>query len=261
MALPAVVRRHNGRSTPNRAATGNVPVFLDPYHSKRDGYVSISADQASAFAKDIAGDFNPIHDVGAKRFCVPGDLLFALVLNRYGLSERMSVRFSGMVGADVPLVFPKVDEGVIDITDTGGKAYLHLEHGGRTSGDPTLVEQLTRHYVAFSGQNFPFILVPLLEKHQVMFNPRRPLVIYESMAFELQTLDIDNPDMELAGTSLDVNGKRGDAHFQFNITAGGEVVGTGSKKLIVSGLQPYDPDAMAEMVEQFNALKRAHEGR
>lgn len=234
-------------------------VFLDPYHAKQDGYILISAEQGNAFAKDIAGDFNPIHNPDAKRFCVPGDLLFALVLNRYGLSEKMSVRFSGMVGANVPLVFPEIDEGVIDITDTSGKAYLHLEHSGRTSQDPALIERLTRNYVAFSGQNFPFIMVPLLEKHQVMFNPKRPLVIYESMAFELERLDIANPGLELANTSLDVRGKRGDALFQFNIVVDGDVVGTGTKKLIVSGLQPYDPALMEGVVEEFNQLKQVHQ--
>lgn len=233
-------------------------MFLDPYYTQQDGYILISAEQGSAFATDIAGDFNPIHNANAKRFCVPGDLLFALVLNRYGLSEKMSVRFSGMVGANVPLVFPKVDEGVIDIKDTNGKDYLHLEHSGRTSQDPALIEAMTRNYVSFSGQNFPFIMVPLLEKHQVMFNPRRPLVIYESMAFELETLDITNPRLELADTSLDVKGKRGDALFRFNIVVDGEVVGTGTKKLIVSGLQPYDPDLMAGVVEQFRMLKAEH---
>ena len=230
-------------------------MFLDPFHRKEDGYVLISADQASNFAKDVAGDFNPIHNPDAKRFCVPGDLLFALVLERYGVSERMAVRFSGMVGDNVPLVFPEVDEGVIDVQDTDGKAYLHLEHGGQTSHDATLIEQLTRRYVAFSGHNFPFIMVPLMEKHGVMFNPKRPLVIYESMAFELNHLDIQDPDLELASTSLDVNGKRADVHFEFNITAAGKVVGTGSKKLIVSGLMPYDSAAMDDMVEQFEALK------
>lgn len=236
-------------------------MFLDPYHTQKDGHIVISAEQGSAFAKNIAGDFNPIHNVDNKRFCVPGDLLFALVLNRYGLSERMSVRFSGMVGANVPLVFPEVDEGVIDITDTNGKAYLHVEHGGKTSHDPYLIEALTRRYVAFSGHNFPFIMVPLLEKHQVMFNPKRPLVIYESMAFELDTLELHDPGLELADTSLEVNGKRGDALFRFNITADGRVHGTGTKKLIVSGLQPYDPEMMADMVEQFERLKAANAQR
>jgi hypothetical protein len=48
-------------------------MFLSPYFTKQDQSVFISAQQASDFAKKIAGDFNPIHDVGAKRFCVPGD--------------------------------------------------------------------------------------------------------------------------------------------------------------------------------------------
>ncbi|MEX2365607.1 MAG: DUF3581 family protein, partial [Pseudohongiellaceae bacterium] len=80
-------------------------MFLDAFHTQHtDNTISISAEQGSAFAKEIAGDFNPIHNIGAKRFVVPGDLLFALVLNRYGLSKSMSVRFSGMVGPDRELI-------------------------------------------------------------------------------------------------------------------------------------------------------------
>lgn len=234
-------------------------VFLDPYHSQKDGHILISADQGSQFAKRVAGDFNPIHNPENKRFCVPGDLLFSLVLAKYGLSQKMSVRFSGMIGADRPLVFPEVDKGVIDITDTDGKAYLHVEHSGETSHDPVLIECLARNYVAFSGQNFPFIFVPLLKKHQVMFNPRRPLVIYESMAFELDSIDITQPSLELDKTSLNVNGKRGDALFEFILKAEGRVVGHGTKKLIVSGLQPYDDELMQGVIDEFEALQAANQ--
>lgn len=234
-------------------------MFLDPYHSQKEGLILISADQGSQFARQVAGDFNPIHNPDNKRFCVPGDLLFSLVLAKYGLSQRMSVRFSGMVGADTPLVFPEIDEGVIDIKDTSGKAYLHVEHSGETSHDPALIESLARNYVAFSGQNFPYIIVPLLEKHQVMFNPRRPLVIYESMAFELDGIDLNEPTLELANTSLEVNGKRGDALFEFVIKSDGRVAGKGTKKLIVSGLQPYDAELMQVVIDDFNMVKAANQ--
>ncbi|MGL5048946.1 MAG: DUF3581 family protein, partial [Shewanella sp.] len=68
-------------------------MFLAPYFLKQNQAISVSAQQASDFAKKIAQDFNPIHDVGAKRFCVPGDLLFALVLTQYGLSQSMKFGF------------------------------------------------------------------------------------------------------------------------------------------------------------------------
>ena len=66
-------------------------MFLNPYHSANNTKIIISAEQGSSFAKDISNDFNPIHDPGSKRFCVPGDLLFALVLGRYGISEKMTL--------------------------------------------------------------------------------------------------------------------------------------------------------------------------
>ncbi|EAR08728.1 DUF3581 family protein [Reinekea blandensis] len=235
-----------------------MPVFLEDYYQEVDGKVVISAEQASRFAKGVAGDFNPIHDVDAKRFCVPGDLLFSLALAKYGVSRKTSVQFSGMVGKDKPLLFPEAVDGVVDIQDESGKVYTRLEQSGEVSHDPHLIETLIRKYVMFSGQNFPFIMVPLMEKHGIMFNPKRPLVIYESMSFELDRLDISKPDLALVESTIDVNGKRGDTHFKFAIYDGEETVGFGDKKLIVSGLMPWDAEAMGDMVERFNALKEAY---
>lgn len=230
-------------------------MFLDSFYSVENGQILISAQQASRFAKEVAGDFNPIHDPEAKRFCVPGDLLFALTLKKYGLSRKMAVTFSGMVGRDKPLIMPEKDEGEIEIKDDAGKVYTKVEHSGEVSHDEKIIEAIIRNYVAFSGHNFPFIMVPLMEKHKVMFNPKRPLVIYESMSFELDHLNLVNPELELVDTTLEANGKRGDAHFLFAIKDNGTVVGRGDKKLIVSGLMPYDSDMMSAMVEEFNQLK------
>lgn len=243
---------------PTAQSISEVNVFLSDFYQEVDGKILISAEQASSFAKDVAGDFNPIHDPDAKRFCVPGDLLFALTLNKYGLSQKMSVTFSGMVGKDKPLILPEKDEGSIDIKDEADKVYTQIAHSGDVTHDSDLIETLTKKYVAFSGQNFPYILVPLLEKHQVMFNPKRPLVIYEKMAFQLEHLNITDPDLELVDATLAVNGKRGDATFVFEIRDGSTVVGRGEKHLIVSGLQPYDAEVMNKVVTDFMALKEAY---
>jgi len=65
--------------------------FLSDFYSALQGdQISVSAEQGNNFAKFIADDFNPIHDTQSKRFCVPGDLLFAIALERYGLHESMS---------------------------------------------------------------------------------------------------------------------------------------------------------------------------
>ena len=233
-------------------------MFLNDFHKIIDGRVVVSAEQASKFAKEVAGDFNPIHDPDAKRFCVPGDLLFALTLSKYGLSQNMAVSFSGMVGKDKPLVLPEKSDVAIEICDDSGKVFTRVEHSGEVTHNPELIEALIRKYVAFSGRNFPYILVPLLEKHRVMFNPKRPLVIYESMAFSIDTFDITSPELALVESTLEVNGKRGDAHFLFEIRDGETVVGRGDKKLIVSGLQPYDAEVMGEVVNNFNKLKEAY---
>lgn len=234
-------------------------MLLDDFYTQAAGRLRIGAEQASRFAKRMAGDYNPIHDPDARRFCVPGDLLFALVLAHHGLSQRMTFHFRGMVGDDVPLSIREHDDGALSVSDDAGKEYLHVERDGDTTRDPAVVEAFTRRYIAFSGRNFPHYLKPLMEEHGVMFNPQRPLVIYDSMGFTLDSLDIAAPEVAFAGASFDINGKRGEAHLKFDMTARGERVGSGAKTLVVSGLRDYDADVMDAFVDEFNRRKALHE--
>ena len=231
--------------------------FLAPFHTEDGGLVRITPQQASRFAKAVAGDFNPIHDPDSRRFCVPGDLLFSLVLAKCGVSRQMSFTFKGMVGEGVALRFPVGDADRIEIADVGGRVYLEVERSGETSRDPALAEGLARAYVAFSGQNFPHILVPLMAGKGVMLNPERPLVIYERMSIELDRLDFGDPSLEYAGAALDVNGKRGDIRLRFDLKAGGETVGSGTKCLVLSGLREYDGDVVRGLVAQYDGWKAA----
>lgn len=231
-------------------------MFLDNFYSADQEALLVSPDQASQFAKQVADDFNPIHDPDAKRFCVPGDLLFSLVLSRYGLSQKMCFTFAGMVGRNVRLVFPQANSGRITITDDNGKEYLHIDHKGDVSHDLDLIERFVKSYVAFSGQTFPHLLVPLMAEHNVMINPARPLVMYESMSVDLQSVAITQPTLELSGTRLQVNGKRGDAAVEFNVKCDGEVVGKGVKKLVLSGLREFDQSQIDEVVALYSENKQ-----
>lgn len=234
-------------------------MFLkDFYSSEREGLV-ISAHQASLFAKEIAGDFNPIHDADSKRFCVPGDLLFSLVLEKYGISQQMTFTFAGMVGHGVSLIFPDSDAQQIDITDQNGKTYLKLERSGNTQKDDAVIEQLVKDYVAFSGQNFPYILVPLLEKENVMFNQDRPLVIYNSMTIQFEHMDFHQPFLEMLTPDVEVNGKRATADLHFHIKSEGRVVGSGYKKLSISGLRPYETEPMQAFIDDYLARKDSYQ--
>lgn len=234
-------------------------MFLDPFFTSADGAVLITAQQASRFAKDVAGDFNPIHDPDAKRFCVPGDLVFALTLARYGVSEHMRFSFTGMLGDGARVSFPDAPGALIELTDEAGKTCLRAEREGERCTDPDLIERLVRSYVAFSGQNFPHILVPLMERHGVMINPDRPMVIYESMSFELNDLTVRRPELELTGSTLEADGKRGDARLHFRIFEGDRTVGTGSKKLVLSGLREYDADALGSFVTRYVERMKAYQ--
>jgi len=235
-------------------------MFLQQFYTNRDNKILIDAQQASHFAKDIARDFNPIHDPDAKRFCVPGDLLFSIVLQKYGLSQHMRFNFSGMVGHGVLLNFPETDTEQFDIIGDNQKVYLQVERHGASNDNPALIETFIRNYVAFSGPNFPHVLVPLMAKHNVMINTERPLVIYESMSFEFKQLNFSNPELTAAETTLEVKGKRGDARLHFNIVADHEIVGSGFKKLVISGMREYDEAVIGEFVENYLAHMNAYKG-
>jgi hypothetical protein len=232
-------------------------MLLEPYLSGDDPTPCVSAAQGSAFAKDLAGDFNPIHDADNPRFCVPGDLLFALVLTRTGLSSRMAFRFSGMVGADAPLRIETSAEQVL-VRDRAGKTCLSVKRAGPSTHDPALIEALIRRYVAFSGHNFPHFLVPLMQRHGVMINPDRPLVIYEQMSFELSHLDRPPDAIHLTDSALDIAGRRGDARLRFDLTCHGERIGEGAKKLLLSGLRPLDQPALDGLVARYQGWAAAY---
>jgi len=230
-------------------------MHLDDFHTEQDGKILILPQQASDFAKQIANDFNPIHDPDAKRFCVPGDLLFSLVLSKYGLSSGMCFTFSGMVGKGVTLNIPASNEERLEISDDRGKVYLTVDRKGDSTRDQVLTSRLIKAYVAFSGHNFPHVLIPLLSEQGVMINPERPLVIYEKMSLELDRLDIQQPSLMLTDAILEVNGKRGDVQLHFSITADGQVVGKGVKKLVVSGLRPFAEEDIDQMIGEYNDRK------
>jgi len=233
-------------------------MLLDPYYSQKDNSITISAKQASTFAKKECQDFNPIHDPDSKRFCVPGDLLFALALKEYGVSESMNFTFTNMVGDSVALNFPKDAGDHIVVTNEQGKSVLEITKSGKSSNDIELIESLIKKYVVFSGQNFPTLLMPLMKENNVMFNPARPLVMYNSMNFEFDTLSLNNPvHVELAESTLEVEAKRANEFLHFDIYDGEKVIGRGVKTVVVGGLKPYDHDSITAFAENYLANRNA----
>ncbi|NOY71119.1 MAG: DUF3581 domain-containing protein [Gammaproteobacteria bacterium] len=227
---------------------------INSYHSSDGEMIRFSRKQSCTFAKSVAHDFNPIHDADAKRFCVPGDLLFALVLTKYGLSEKMNFTFSGMVSDTTNLKFSSSGD-IITLSDQNDKLYLSVAHQGTTSTDTTLITSFIQSYVEFSGHNFPHILVPLMAEHGVMIHPDRPLVMYEGMSFELHKLNLKTPKLELVDTHLDVIKKRGNVTLSFRIIEEGQHVGQGEKKMILSNLRSYEKDKVDGMVALYASYK------
>ena len=229
---------------------------LEKYYNLDGPRLSFTRQQASDFAKKVAGDFNTIHDVDSKRFCVPGDLLFAVILKHYGLRQTMGFSFSGMVGDDVTLILPKVNAREISIYDENDKKYLDVSSNGEHCDDAALIESLTLKYVEFSGLTFPGVLVPLMKENNVMINTERPLVIYDHMRISLDTLDIDSVDLKLNGNVFRLYGKRGDVALNYDLVCNGEAVGKGQKKMVLSGLREYEQDKIDALIEFYDGRRQ-----
>lgn len=230
-------------------------MFLQSFFSQNGNQLSISAEQGSQFAKQVCNDYNPIHDVESKRFCVPGDLLFALTLNNYGLSQQMRFDFSGLVPANKELLFPEWNTSELSITDSREKIYLNAYREGDMSQEQSAIEHLVRSYVAFSGHSFPYILVPLMQEHQVMINVARPLVMYQSMSLSLDQIALSTPEVKFLDAQMEVDGKRGNVTLQFSINEGEKAIGRGEKKLVLSGLREFDQQAMDQLILDYEARK------
>ena len=230
-------------------------MFIEQYCPIDSDKISFTRQQGSDFAKQVADDFNPLHNVEAKRFCVPGDLLFSVIIAKAGLHKEMSFNFSGMVSDNVSLTFPNEINECFDVVDDKNKTYLTVEASGEKTHCPSLINALTKAYVDFSGHTFPDILVKLMTENGVMINPARPMVMYQCMKINLERLDINTLSLQLAQTSLSIESKRGDAWLEFDLISEGEVVGHGKKHMLLSGLREYCQDNVDAMVTKYKESK------
>lgn len=238
-------------------------MFLENYYTittsnSTDDKISFTRQQGSNFAKQIADDFNPLHDVDAKRFCVPGDLLFSLVLERAGLFQEMSVTFSSMVTDGIVLTFPNDINENASVVDDKQKEYLNMSVSGEHTKDAETIENLTRAYVEFSGHTFPHILVELMKENNVMINPARPMIMYESMSIHLDCLNFQTVELQLSSSTLDINGKRGNACLAFDLISQGKLVGHGKKFMLLCGLRDYCQNEIDAISELYNSNKAAY---
>lgn len=232
-------------------------MFLNEFYTQENNQFSFSQQQASRFAKEVAGDFNKIHDVDDKRFCVPGDLLFAVTLAKQGLYPKMTLQFTGMVKDNVALQFNEPAENNIEIINEKPQALLKLQTEGAANHNPELLEKLITDYVKFSGRNFPEILVPIMQSEDFMFSPTRGLIMYKSMEINMTRTDITDISLDYDTTRVEKNGKRATVYFQFNIFDGEELVGTGVKEMVLSGVVPYEKSAVDNIVDMFMQAKKA----
>lgn len=230
-------------------------MFLDDFYTNSNNKINFTRLQASNFAKKIADDFNPLHNVEAKRFCVPGDLLFSLILAKAGLFQKMDFTFSGMVTDDIHLNFPNTINGNASITDDNGKDYMHVNASGTSTTSEETIEALIRAYVEFSGHTFPHILVKLMAENNTMINYARPMVMYESMSITLESIDFTTVTLVESNSTLTIDGKRGKACLAFDLISNGVTVGHGEKHMLLSGLREYCQETINLIVDDYNQIK------
>ncbi|TRX53961.1 DUF3581 family protein [Thalassomonas sp. M1454] len=235
-------------------------MFIEQYFNEENQKVSFTRLQASDFAKKVADDFNPIHNPEAKRFCVPGDLLFSIILAKSGLNQKMTFNFKGMVTDGIELNFPTSVTDSAQVLDDNGKEYLNYNVAGEHTTCTTLIESLIRSYVEFSGHTYPTILCDLMKRNNVMINPARPMIMYESMEIDLDTLDVKEVSLKLnkEETVLKAAGKRGQVKLKFDLLSDGEIVGHGVKYMVLSGLREYEQDVIDAVNTEFYAMKDAY---
>lgn len=235
-------------------------MFIENFCPIDANEISFTRQQGSDFAKQVADDFNPLHNIDAKRFCVPGDLLFSIVIAKSGLHKKMTFDFSGMVSDNVTLTFPEHIDDSFAIKDDKDKTCLSVSVSDKKTDNPALINALTKAYVDFSGHTFPEILVKLMAENNVMINPARPMIMYQSMSIDLHTLEAESVSLKLAKTSLTIESKRGDAWLEFDLLSDGEVIGHGKKHMLLSGLRSYEQSAVDAMVNQYHQTKADYQG-
>ncbi|MBV32430.1 MAG: hypothetical protein CMK36_03190 [Porticoccaceae bacterium] len=226
-------------------------MFLIPFYSRHHNGFTINKDQGSKFAKEVCNDFNPLHDVENKRFCVPGDLLFALTLKEYGISQKMCFSFCEMLSAAIPVSFKNDVRQKIKIVDENGNKYLGVDVGGRVNNHVGSVKSLILSYVRFSGENFPNILVPLMAENGVMINPFRPLVIYQSMSLIMNELIFEKVSTEIGDVFIKIRGNRAEVSLSFSLNSKKKIIGAGTKNLIIAGVRPYDKRLCSKLVDEY----------
>ncbi len=233
-------------------------MFTEDYYTQSGESFLFSKQQGSDFAKRIAGDFNPLHNTGNSRFCVPGDLLFSVLLSKFGISQEMHFDFQGMVAGDMPINFRQTEQGVVAENDKQKKV-LSMTSSGEVTNNSVFIEGLIRAYVAFSGKTFPHIIIKLMKQQGSMINTRKPMVIYDQMKLSFDRFSEVAPEVELQDCHFDVTGKRGMVTMNFDLRAEGASIGSGEKQIIMSGLRPYQQEDIDHLVDAYNSGREAYQ--
>ena len=90
-----------------------------------------------------------------------------------------------------------------------------------------------------------------MKDNKVMINPARPMIMYESMSIHLDSLEFQEVSLELSSTTLEIDGKRGNACLSCDLVSQGKTVGHGKKFMLLSGLRDYCQETIDNIVSQY----------
>ena len=227
-------------------------MFVDQYYTCHEENFYFPKHKSSAFAKQIAKDFNPLHDVKNRRFCVPGDLIFSAILSKFGANKEMTFDFKRMINGIEALNVVSSNES-ISVKNIQNEEMISIHRGGEITHDKVFINGFIRSYVEFSGKMFPEVILNAMKKSGVMPSLKRPLIIYVKMSFSLNVFSSNRPQVMLRETVFEKLGRKGVMSLYFDVWVNGEIIGFGEKKIFIGSVCPCDPSALQVYINSYNA--------
>lgn len=209
----------------------------------------------SAYARNVAKDFNPIHSHLAKKYCVPGDLIFALITEMHGAHNYMRVDFLNRVGAECKLFFD-TKRIALALLDVDKKLYAELATAGDKSVCPKRLKTVSNVVVSCTSGYFPYKLIDNLREENVMLSIRRSMVMLKSIEVELRNIhSASSLVAKYQSSGLELSGKRGEVKVYFQLfDDDGISVGFVTKTVLIIGIEKFNDKASKQYLDDYEGI-------
>lgn len=226
-----------------------------------DSLFKFNAVACDAYARNVVKDFNPIHNHLAKNYCVPGDLIFALMVERGGVHGSMRMDFLNRVGKDSEYIFVSGKAGMA-LLDRGNKVQAQLIGSGDASVCVKCISAVSDAVLSCTSSYFPYKMMRSLRAENLMLSGCRSLVILKSIEVNVSDLHFASDlTAVFCSSSLRHSGRRGtiDAHFQL-VGGNGQVLGQVIKTALIIGIERFNGKRSAQYLENYESLVRMQVG-